>query len=407
MRFFVTDNPVVHKSIPGSELLYYIFDWKSKKIDEGDDSSSYSIDFSYKWKKPSLQKKISLHSEVSCIVAASNYRLLYDLLFLKNEIFPDVRFEFFTWNGWANRRKFNPKEDAVRELFLQYMQRGFLSRSMYFELGGLNFQRIEQFILSLFVFALEKKIIVREKIPVRGNELGDIVFFASRQKDRGFLKAMEKVVYHYRNGDIADPFLDLKISFTKKGKKHSLFKLYEYMRQEGIFEVSDLHLALSFLWEIMPYVDIYKTFLFLLKNGLISCDKNGRCTSSLGISEAKAVEYLPYLDASLWKEVYSLSLYSFSGIFPYISAAPASFSCPKCGSIKYKTEPLWFRCGNFSCGFKIKRAVNPLGKKKRLKPEEFKRLVHHGFVYVKNSAGGYSKYVLKKNPDGSYWACPS
>lgn len=403
MKIYVTDNPFVHKEVSGSFLAYSLFDWQSKKENENEDGTSYDIVFRKKWKNKDFKKAISMHSSVTCIVSPSNYRLLYDILSLREDN-SSLSLNFFTWNGWLQRRSFKPNVKQIEKLFYDYMQRGYLGRAMFFELGGMNFQRIEQFIVSLFILAVNKGVLKFDAVTRKRDDLCIAVEKAVKAQAKGFAKAMEKIIYHHRKIDIADPFVQKKISFTHKGKTKSLAKI---LAENEIGCPSYLQGAINFLSPFIPVVDIYKTFLFLLKNDFIKCDDEGKCTSALQLKKDEILEYISYLDATLWKDIYDKRLYSFSGILPYISVSPSSFTCPACGSIKFKTNPLWFSCASASCNFKIKRMINPLGSVQRLKPEEFKRLVNHGFVFVKNKKGGYSKYVLKKNKDGSYWPLPA
>jgi hypothetical protein len=389
MKEFLTDNPFIAKEIPGSSLAYQLYDWRVS-IDRED--PYLSSRFLKKWKSSAVREKLGSCDSVSAIVAPSNYKMIYDLLTFSKETGKRVR--FYSWNGYPVR-KYIPDEEKIAAEFERYLQRGYLSRIHYFELGKWNLNRIEQFVLSLTATAFGEKVVKKEKIKAKKIEVVDLITKISIAEKIGIGAAIERLLYHYRKRNIADPFLNGKVKIVRRGSKP---EFWAGLDDPGI---TDFHLLVSLVSKFIPLVDVLRTIAFLEKSEYAKFGPES-IRGPAGMEARHVSLYSDYISPRKWKEVYSTGTFSFSGILPAIAEEPPSFKCPICGTLKYRTDPLWFRCANPACGFKIKREIKPFGESMRMKADHFKRLVTHGKVMIKNKRGGYSVYLLKKGPKGYY-----
>lgn len=390
MTIYITDNPLIHKEM-NSFLLYQIFDWRITVNDKGEDlSNEFSLKKRFKTAK--LRNELKLASKIVLITAESNYKLIYDAIFLKEQL--KIELNIYSWSSWYKRKKIIPGIRNTKKMFHEYIQRGYLTKLVYKQISSMNLQRIEQFISIVSINILKR--IDCNKDEFENNSEDN---FKTNNAIRILLsqgyslrKIVDKLIYHSRKNDITDPFIG---TFSFISKNNSFYKKIT----NGIENINDNHclqLKLINSMSMIPYTDVLKTLRFLEKNDLI--DMLNMTTDHKFLNEDLVI-YSKYMIKSNWESIYNLKTFHFSGVFPSIDITEDKYECPLCGSSVLRESPKHFFCSDITCKLFINRIINPGGIKKQITEPELIRLIKHGNTIIKNKIGGYNRFILRRTND--------
>lgn len=408
MTLYVTDNPEIHKKLLGNSfLLYQIYDWRV--IPQESDIEEDLFDIKKRFKLGKFRNELKLNSKVIAIVAPSNYKLIYDLLHLKEQYVKEVI--FYSWDSWLKRKRLKIDKKEITELFNKYIQRGYFTKLIYKELSFFNLQRIEQFLIILGINASNKVLKCGSNnfppIEYIESPLLDITGTIRILLSQGYTlrKAIDKLIYHSRKNDITDPFIG---KFYFLNNDNSLFKKINDQLSSNIYkgintnnektEICSFSIIVELLKDFIPLTDIFKTIRFLEKNDQIkTLNEKGLLETDYQFSVEDIKYYFNYISSKKWNEAYSTKSFSFGSLFPLIEIEELVYFCPLCGSSEIKSSPKHFFCSDINCSLYVNRIINPGGIKKQVTENEFIRLIHHGSALIKNKLGGYSRFFLEKN----------
>lgn len=389
MTVVITDNPIIHKE-QESFLLYQIFDWRMF-VNEKDENEGVSNEFILRkrFKTAKLRDKLKGSSKIILITAPSNYKLIYDAIFLKETM--KLELVIYSWDSWAKRKKITLNERVIKKMFSEYIQRGYLTKLIYKQISTMNIQRVEQFTALIAINIIKKMKCEPEEIK-EYNDLIDTNFIIRLLYSQGFSfrKIIDKLIYHSRKNDISDPFIG---TFKFISTTNSLYKKF----QKGIIEDNDKSCSIVKTintLSMFPYTDVLKTLRFMEKNDLISMSK---MTTDNIFEDSDLADYSKYILRSSWESVYKLKTFQFAGIFPAINITEDKYSCPICGSSVLRETPRHFFCSDYTCKLFINRIINPGGIKKQVTELELIRLIKHGNTIIKNKIGGYNRFMLQRN----------
>lgn len=412
MNLIITDNPNLHdKNNPDSLLLYQVFDWRiNVKQFDFDNLEDLNIEDEFelkkRFKKSLYRKKIELNSIIIAIVAPSNYKLLYDLIYIKNKY--NKKIVFYTWDSWLKHKESKINEAYIKKLFNEYIQRGYLTKLIYTELEYFNLQRVEQFLI-LTAISIGSKYIKTNKDGYLEHD-----FFTEELninsimkkillKNQSVHKTVDKLIYHSRKNDINDPFFR-KILFINDNK-NSLKKYYSSI-DNSLIKISDnnylnenpvnIFSITLMLSGILTLTDILKTIRFLEKNDLIKSDGENGILTLKEFYDFNFLEYKDYINFEKWNSLYHTKTYSYGDFFPPIRIQSLTYKCPFCGSSEFKVSPKHFYCTDITCKLYVNRLINPGGVVKQVSELEFIRLINHGSTIIKNKIGGYNRFMLLK-----------
>lgn len=409
MTLYLTDNPEIKKTLFGdSFLLYQIFDWRI--IPKESDLQEDIFDLKRKFKLGKFRNEVKLNDTIIAIIAPSNYKLIYDLLYIKETFNKNI--VFYSWDNWSKRKKLKINEKQIKKNFNEYLQRGFFTKLIYKELSFFNLQRVEQLVFILGVNSINKILKCGNlgfSINKTQNELENIDTIGTLRLliSSGYTlrKAIDKLIYHSRKNDITDPFLN---EFVFLNENNSLFKkIKDNLNSNVYFGLNDsnektCNCSFSSLIELtngfLPLTDILKTLRFLEKNDLINTDfsNKGFLKSDIDFSIEDLKIYFNYLSSKKWNEAYKTNSFAFGSLFPKIEIVELKYSCPLCGSTELKSSPKHFFCSDINCSLYVNRIINPGGIKKQVTENEFIRLINHGSALIKNKIGGYNRFLLEK-----------
>lgn len=419
MNLIITDNPNLHdKSNEDSILLYQVFDWrihiKKIDIDIDDEIDNIEIEDEFelrkRFKKGVYRKKIELNSIITAIITPSNYKLIYDLLYIRDTYKKKVN--FYTWDGWLKNKKIKINEGLIKKLFNEYIQRGYLTKIMYSDLEYFNLQRIEQFII-LSIVNLGSKFIKTNKngfinIDLFGKDELNVnkLMIKILLKNNSVFKTVDKLIYNSRKNDISDPFID-NLQFLNENKNY-LKKYYneinnniidEYIDDTNYLSSNPINIfSISYLLKsILPLTDILKTIRFLEKNDILKSDNKYGILSLHDYKDFDFSQYKEYIDPKKWLFLYKSKGYMFNELFPKIKITKLSYKCPLCGSSEFRLTPKHFYCSDINCKLYVNRLINPGGISKQVTELEFIRLINHGSTIIKNKIGGYNRFLLYKS----------
>lgn len=409
MTLYLTDNPEIKKTLFGdSFLLYQIFDWRI--IPKESDLEEDIFDLKRKFKLGKFRNEVKLNETIIAIIAPSNYKLIYDLLYIKDTFNKNVI--FYTWDSWSKRKKLKINEKQIKKDFNEYLQRGFFTKLIYKELSFFNLQRVEQLVFILGINSINKIMKCGNlgfNVNSIKNEYQNIdtigVLRILISNGYSLRKAIDKLIYHSRKNDITDPFLN---NFIFLNETNSLFKkIKDHLDSNIYFGLNDsnekvCNCSFSSLIDLtigfMPLTDILKTLRFLEKNDLIKTDFSGKgfLKSDIDFSIDDLKTYFNYLSSKKWNEAYKTNSFAFGSLFPKIEIVELKYSCPLCGSSELKTSPKHFFCSDINCSLYVNRIINPGGIKKQVTENEFIRLINHGSALIKNKIGGYNRFLLER-----------
>ena len=420
---YITDNPEIQKTLAAESFLaYQLYDWRVNIEVDGD---TIERDIKRRAKRRAVINSIKNNDTIIAIIAPSNYKLLYDLIFTKKNFGKTLKIS--SWNTWKERKIIKIDEDEVYENFERYLKRGYLSLKLFHELAFYNFTRIEQFFIVLKIAFLNSHIKTGETLgcPIeyepkieKNSEYVDLkgIIRVLTFTYRSFTRVIDKLTYHARRGDITDPFSG---NFSFLNTKNSLFKIYSenkntdrYLGIERGSKFLKKHKAgvtyvIDELEKIIPLCDVLKTLRFLDYSNFISIDDSGigfDVFTELSLNDLS--KYESYYDSAVWERVYKYSNYTFVQLFPNIQAILPMFRCPICSVNHFITFPRYFTCENAKCSFYFPRIVKPGGIHKILTELDFLKLLHHGTADIKNARGGYSKYSLYNYGGNKFKAIP-
>jgi len=384
MTIYLTDNPIVKKNIPGSILLYQIYNWRViyDKDNKDIDLDIFKITNSFKRKQ--YKEAINHHNRIIGVVAKSNYKLLYEITSIKKK-----RKEIFFWENFPKRKKEAFDKKHLEFEFNKYLQRSYFSRVVYDKLAAFNMQRIEQFLIyiALYMYKIEKK-------ELNYSFDTDVLINSILIEREEFWYAIDKLIYHSRKLDIKDPFVG---EFDFLNENNSLFKIHNKNKNLKKTETTKVFLyILNKLKNIVPYVDILKTLRYLEKNELIDLK-----TASVfqKMKKNEVIEASQLLEVERWNLLYETKDFSLN-MFPSLSfISEIQYKCPECGSTELKSSPLNFFCSDIDCKFKVKRTISPVGEIKNIAEKDLRRMLKFGHTIIKNKFGGYNRFYLKKIKD--------
>lgn len=407
MILYVTDNPIIKKDLTNdSFLLYQIFDWR---VSENKDIENEFI-LKAKFKSNQFKKSFLSYTKIVAIITPSNYKLIYDLLYIKKTYFKEI--VFYSWDSFSSRKALNFDTKLNTKLFFQYIQRGYLTLLLYKQLSHFNLQRIEQFSLLIATSMINKTMDC-------GNLVGSLKNYKPKQLELidtlGILrilcysgysirKAVDKLIYHSRKLDITDPFLG-ELRFLKED--NSLYKIYTEFKDSPVYLGIDSEFSkdngcgITAIYELvkgfLPITDLLKTLRFLEKNGILN-SINKKCTLEplYEFNNQDIKQYINYVSPSKWNEIYKSGTYDFNTYFPLISIVEEKYECPLCGSTKLSITPTKFFCSDNSCAFQVNRLIKPGGIKKTIKEKELVRMIKYGDTIIKNKIGGYNRFFLNR-----------
>jgi len=392
MLLYLTDNPIIKKNIPGSFLLYQLYDWRVIYDKENSDIENDFFKIKKNVKNKNIKESLKINNEIVCIVAESNYKFKYELSKLNTK--------FYLWHDYSKRKehKFNIRKNEI--LFNRYLQRSFFSRAIYDKLAALNMQRIEQFLVYISLYKYKN---IDREITIEYTCSVDRLINAISCERNDFWYIIDKLMYHSRRLHIEDPFTG-KLKFLNK--KNSLFKVYEKNKDKPITEMTKTFLyILKDLGKIIPYVDILKTIRYMETNEIIEISSNGVFYKI--DNEDLEIAY-KYLDKNTWSYFYSTNDFKI-GMFPSLNfISELFFKCPKCGSTELGSSPLSFWCSNTNCNFRVKRVISPAGVLKNIAEKDLFRMIRFGDTIIKNKFGGYNRFFMYESDkyEGQYYLTP-
>ncbi len=409
MILYITDNPEIKKTLSGdSFLLYQLFDWRI--IPKESETKEDIFDLKRKFKLGKFRNELKVNETVIAIVAPSNYKLIYDLLYIKDTFNKNIT--FYSWDSWSTRKKLKINEKEIKKDFNEYLQRGYFTKLIFKELSYFNLQRVEQLVFILGVNSVNKILKCgnlgfnsQPIIPIENNfnTVGILRILIST----GYTlrKAIDKLIYHSRKNDITDPFL---YNFKFLNESNSLYKKIIdkidtniYLGQNDSNEQTNpcsftslIELTKGFI----PLTDILKTLRFLEKNDLIRSDFSGKgfLKTDIDFSVEDLKLYFNYLSSKTWNQAYKTNSFAFGSLFPKIDIVELKYSCPLCGSSELKSSPKHFFCSDLNCLLYVNRIINPGGIKKQVTENEFIRLINHGSALIRNKIGGYNRFLLER-----------
>lgn len=418
MTLYITDNPEINKRLQGNSfLIYQIYDWRVKIIDNEEDSMEESLfELKKRFKSGKLKKELKLNDKIIAIVAPSNYKLIYDLIHMKTMYNKELI--LYSWDSWFNRRRLKIDKKEIKDKFNQYIQRGYLTKIIYSPLSYFNLQRIEQFIALVSMSAADKIMTAGNISGLTKNINYSIDPTFQKVDTLGLIrilckngysvrKAIDKLIYHSRKLDITDPFLGSCEFLTEKSSLKKIFlaecNTDSYFGRDNEYN-KDNSFGISLIVELMrgyiPLTDILKTLRFLEKNELITTiNKKGSLASSYNFTLEETKSYLKYISKESWQSAYKTNTFIFGGLFPSIDIIEDTYECPLCGSTELRFTPKHFYCSDIQCKLYVHRIINPGGIKKPITENEFIRLIKHGNTIIKNKIGGYNRFFLIREDD--------
>ena len=439
MNVYITDNPEIHKTLGGESFLaYQLYDWRV--LIEVTDAQTGLIerDVKRRAKRRAVLNAIRNNDTVIAIVAPSNYKLIYDLMFTKKNFGKELK--LYSWDGWACRTPlpFLDSWEAISKEFENYLRRGYLSLKLFQELAYYNFTRIEQFFIVLKIAFLNSQIQTGASIgcPIKYEAMLPHLSYAPKSFILGgeekvsllgmirvlsflyksFSRVIDKLTYHARRNDITDPFSG---DFIFLNDKNSLFKIYQEHKNSDLYlgnEISSKFLkknkagitfVISELCKIIPLCDVLKSLRYLsLSNALALNEEGVGFDIFTELSASDLQRYEAFYDEKVWQSAYKSFDYSFIRMFPNIGAILPMFRCPLCSVNHFVTFPRYFSCTNPTCSFRFPRIVKPGGIAKPLTELDFLKLIHHGSADIKNARGGHSKYALFRYEGNKFRAIP-
>ena len=412
MDVYITDNPDIKKTIGGECFLaYQLYDWRYEEVVDKDDPTKITSNIVRRKKNAAISKSLKNNTGISAIIAPSNYKLIYDLLYMQKEFNKELK--LYSWISFAKRKPIKINLPIVNKEFERYLQRGLLSRKEFDSLACYSFIRIEQFVCMLIIARLNVYVKTSptlglpanyQESPLKDNEVSLLGMIRVLMKEKGFFyKVIDTLTYHARRCNISDPFAG---NFKFYNTENALFKFFTKYHDTDVYKGIDeqkfllkykagVSYIITELLQFMPLTDVLKTLRYMETNGFIKTDGQGFDIFS-PLQEDDMEYYERFYDPTIWQDLYRLNSYSFSAFFPKLRANLPIFRCPLCGGSELAESPLLFACGNAKCCFKLHRIISPAGKKKTLLEREVLQLVNFGFTHVKNRMGGYSKYILKR-----------
>jgi len=425
MTLYITDNPEIKNKLKvNCHLIYQVFDWIIN-LEDTDSIEETNFVLTKRFKLSEIRKNITRNDKIVAIVAPSNYKLIYDLLYIKKKYSKEIA--IFSWDSYSKRKRLKYDKEKVIKDFNKYIQRGYLTKITYPELSTMNLQRIEQFLVILAILTVNIVLKTGSEYGIEENyqELDpindqydniDAIGSVRVMCHNGYTirQAVDKLIYHSRKRDITDPFIGT-FSFLKNN--NTLFKLIENNKNSSLYRGSDKDFLKSnipgitpivgILNSIIPITDTLKTLRFLEKNDYIySINEKGSIkvdNYEMSINDIK--KYSPFLSSKIWNELYLSKGYTFSSLFPKIEVNEDKYECPFCGSTTLRQTPTSFFCSDILCKLYVNRVIKPCGVKKLISENELIRLLKHGNTMVKNKGGGYSRFILQKN-DKKIWIIP-
>lgn len=445
MNVYITDNPEMHKKLSGeSFLIYQLYDWRIKIEVTDTQSGLIERDIKRRAKRRDVINAIKKNDTIIAIIAPSNYKLIYDLIFTKKNFGKELK--FYSWDSWGSRTTIpllsSSSSELIEKEFDNYLKRGYLSLKLFHELAFYNFTRIEQFFIVLKIAFLNSQIQTgatlgcpfeyEAKLP----SIPYLTKIASKKNEqsecnkvnllgiirvltflyRSFSRVVDKLTYHARRGDITDPFLG---DFSFLNTKNSLFKIFKeheksdlYFGKESSPKFLKKHKAgttfvINELCKIIPLCDVLKSIRHLDLSNILKIDESGvgfNIFTELSLSDLE--QYEAFYNNKVWEQAYKSLDYSFVRLFPNIQAILPIFRCPLCSANHFITFPRYFSCDNAVCSFYFPRIVKPGGVSKLLTELDFLKLLHHGSTDIKNARGGYSKYALFRYEGNKFKAIP-
>jgi len=391
MILYFTDNPLIQKEIPGSILLYQLYNWRVMYDKENSDIDIDIFKTKKTIKKKTVEKQLKNHKEIVGVVAESNYKLQYELIQLKKPL------NLYLWHNYKNRKLFLYGETQIQNCFFKYLQRSLFSRILYDKISAFNMQRIEQFLIYIAIH--KYKISKHEDIEYL-YETDRLINTISHERSE-FWYIVDKLMYHSRRLDITDAFTG---KFEILNKQSSIQKIYEKHKDKKKTKLTNVFLyILRELEGIVPYVDILKTIRYMENNELIELSSAG---VFLKIEEQFYDNVFELLNKERWELLYASKDYMFDMFPPMNFIEELTFKCPECGSTKLCSSPVSFWCSTQSCSFKINRVISPVGIQKNIGEKDLLRMLKFGDTIIKNSYGGYNRFFLNKNKKGFYFISP-
>ena len=159
MNIYITDNPEIHKTLSGeSFLIYQLYDWRIKIEVTDAQNGLIERDIKRRAKRRDVIKAIKNNDTIIAIIAPSNYKLIYDLIFTKKNFGKELK--FYSWDSWNSRTTIPllSNSELIEKEFDNYLKRGYLSLKLFHELAFYNFTRIEQFLIVLKIAFLNSQI---------------------------------------------------------------------------------------------------------------------------------------------------------------------------------------------------------------------------------------------------------
>jgi len=395
MIFYITDNPEIKKIIKSNiELTFQIYDWRVNLSKEKIDIEEVNFQISKKIKKKIIREKILKNKTIIAIVAPSNYKLIYDLLDIEKEF--NKKIKIYSWDSYIQKRRTMLKVDRkeIKNLFNEYIQRGYLTSLLYNKLTFFNFQRIEQFISIIAINIINQinKDNKEEEIDINNLKTTTLINILLNEM-KPINKIIDILIYNQRKFNIKDPFLG-EIIFLNKSSK--LYKKIEKLNGTKIRK-TNISESIILLNKILPLTDILKTLRYLEDNFFIKTNLTNKQLNSIKEVSIEDIKYYyDYVDKDIWDKIYQSKTFSFNNMFPPIEVEELNYECPLCGSTEYNSSPMHFFCSDTNCKLYIPRIISPGGVKKSISDNDFLKLINHGETLIKNKVGGYNKYFLIK-----------
>ena len=115
MDVYITDNPDIKKTIGGECFLaYQLYDWRYEEVVDKDDPTKITSNIVRRKKNAAISKSLKNNTGISAIIAPSNYKLIYDLLYMQKEFNKELK--LYSWISFAKRKPIKINLPMVRAI---------------------------------------------------------------------------------------------------------------------------------------------------------------------------------------------------------------------------------------------------------------------------------------------------
>jgi hypothetical protein len=440
MIIFITDSFKVKRERGDYILTNSIFNWQIKEENE-------EINLINK-------ERLKIYGEnLRGIVSPSNYRLIYDILYI------DKKAKFIKPENFDKNINYDVDLKKIFSEFEKFLKRSYLSFLSFEVLKNLGLKRIEQAVILLLFASFQKinntvydnvslkksteltikkiEFIKTETIGSDYVSLDKFINIVMRETNFSFIEILSYLQKLNSELIISDLFSEEGFKFLKKeeselydiymkikgqrkvekyriySKEHSffiyktknkdLFSDYHLLQTgeylEGMFikgiTKKDILLDISnYAKKIMPIKDFFLSLQLLIKMGKIS---NELVLCEEIEPKIKLSKNLNWISLKKWEEIYNNLDYNFNYIIEPLEFKNEEFICPLCGEEYFNLTPSFLYCGNNNCNFKFSRTnIINFGFKK-LNFDHMVKALSEKSILLKNKNGKNYPLFLDNN----------